>query len=31
MKWYEYANLAQLSLEKFYLADTKEQFLNNFY
>ncbi|EAC3992387.1 glycoside hydrolase [Listeria monocytogenes serotype 1/2b] len=31
MKWSEYANLAQLSLEKFYLADTKEQFLNNFY
>ncbi|MBC2008398.1 glycoside hydrolase [Listeria welshimeri] len=31
MKWSEYANLAQQSLEKFYLADTKEQLLNNFY
>ncbi|MBF2641706.1 glycoside hydrolase family 76 protein [Listeria seeligeri] len=31
MKWSEYATLAQKSLEKFYQADTEEQFLNNFY
>lgn len=31
MKWSEYATIAQQSLEKFYRAETEEQFLNNFY